>query len=304
MRPIRALTIYLAVVFLGGALLSPWLYWLAQWAAQHHSGFQHLAANPFHRFVDRSLLVLALAGLWPLLRSLGVKSRRELGLVRLAGQWGKLSAGFLLGFVSLALVVGLALLLGGRTWNHAATLSQIAHTIFSAALTAVVVAVLEEVLFRGGIFGGLRRVFDWRFALAVSSAIYALVHFLQRAEVQGSVTWLSGLQLLPQMLRGFVEVQKLVPGFFSLTLAGALLAVAYNRTGNLWFSIGLHAGWIFWLKSCAVLTGAADGASVWLWGSDKLIDGWLAFFVLLAALVVVGKFLQPEKSEIRYERAG
>ena len=30
MRPLRALVIYIAVVFIGGALLAPWLYRLAQ----------------------------------------------------------------------------------------------------------------------------------------------------------------------------------------------------------------------------------------------------------------------------------
>ncbi len=303
-HPLRNLTLYLAVVFLGGALIAPWLYWLVQWGAQHQSSLQSLAAAPFHRFVNRSLLVLALAGLWPLLRSLGAKSWREVGLVRPSGQWRKLLAGFALGFVSLALAVGVAVLFGGRVWNSAATLPQIIRAMGSAALTAVIVATLEEILFRGGIFGGLRRVFDWRFALGVSSAVYALVHFLERAEVQGSVTWLSGLQLLPVMLHGFVDVQKLVPGFFALTLVGALLALAYQRTGNLYFSIGLHAGWIFWLKSYGVLTGAAGGASVWFWGTGKLIDGWLAFVVLLATLVIVWKCLWPETSATKHERPG
>ena len=69
MRPLRALVIYIGVVFVGGALLAPWLYWLAQ--AFAHS-FPKIAAEPFNRFVNRSLLFLALAGLWPLLRALGV----------------------------------------------------------------------------------------------------------------------------------------------------------------------------------------------------------------------------------------
>lgn len=299
MRPIKVLTIYLAVVFLGGALIAPWLYWLAQWGGQHHSSLQKIAAVPFHRFIDRALLVFALIGLWPLLQSLGAKSWREVGLVKPTTHGRQLLGGFALGLVSLALVVGLALLFGGRTWNSPASFFQIGQSLFHAAVTAVIVATLEEILFRGGIFGGLRRVFDWRLALGVSSAVYALVHFLERAEVQGNVTWLSGLQLLPQMLRGFVDWQKLVPGFFSLTLAGALLGLAYQRTGNLYFSIGLHAGWIFWLKSYDVLTGAAPSANLWFWGSGKLIDGGLAFFILLTTLVIVWKFLSPEETTTR-----
>lgn len=301
MRPVRALLIYTAFVFLGGALLAPWLFWLAQSTAHTFPNafgqfFPKLAANPFHRYVDRSLLVLALAGLPILSRGLGAKSWRELGLVKPAGHWRKFLAGLLLGFVSLALIVGLALLFKARALDGNLSAALLIKKLLGVAVTALIVAVVEEILFRGGIFGGLRRVFDWRFALVVSSAIYALVHFLERAELFGPVTWLSGLQLLPRMLHGFLDVQKLFPGFLNLTLAGALLALAYRRTGNLWFSIGLHAGWIFWLKSSGLIAGVAPGVSVAFWGSGKLIDGWLAFLVLLLTLALSGKFF-PVKTK-------
>ena len=62
MRPIRAWLIYVFLVFFGGALVAPWLYWAAQSLAMHFRALQHLADSPFHRFVNRSLLMLALAG--------------------------------------------------------------------------------------------------------------------------------------------------------------------------------------------------------------------------------------------------
>jgi len=271
------------VVFVGGALLAPWLYELAQHFA---STFPKLAASPFHRFVNRSLLALALAGLWPLLRNLGATSWRELGLVRPAGHWGKLSGGFALGFVSLALVAMIALASGGRALASHLSAAIVAQRMLSAALTAVVVAVLEEILFRGGVFGGLRRVFHWKFALAVSSMIYAIVHFFARADYAGPVSWASGFGQLALMLRGFTDWQQIVPGFFNLTLAGLLLGLAYQRTGNLHFSIGLHGGWIFWLKTYGALTTEVPRANVWLWGTEKMIDGWLALGVLALALTV------------------
>src|ERR1017187_11011339 len=94
MRPLRALAIYIAVVFIGGALLAPWLYRLAQLFAH---AFPQAAHAPFHRFMDRSFLVFALAGLWPMLRSLGATSWRETGIVPPYGQWKKLFGGLLLG---------------------------------------------------------------------------------------------------------------------------------------------------------------------------------------------------------------
>jgi membrane protease YdiL (CAAX protease family) len=287
MRPLRALVIYMVVVFVGGALLAPCLYWLAQ--AFAHS-LPRIAAEPFNRFVDRSLLVLALVGLWPLLRTLGVTSWREAGLVRPQGQWKKLLYGLLLGFLSLAIVAGMAVGCSQRVFIRTATAHEVVAVIFSAIGTAVIVAVMEEILFRGGVFGGLRKFFYWPLALVTSSMIYALVHFLRRADFSGAVTWHSGLALLPRMMGGFVEFHALVPDFFNLTLVGVLLGLAYQRTGNLYFPIGLHAGWVFWLKTYSAFTVAVPRATTWFYGTGKMIDGWLALIVLVAVLVLF-KFL-------------
>jgi hypothetical protein len=287
MRPLLAPVIYLVVVFVGGALLAPWIYWIAQTAAHD---LPKIAGAPFHRFVDRSILILALAGLWPLLRALGAKSARDMGIVPPYGQFKKLCGGLALGFFSLAGVAGFAIGFGGRAFAQNLTAHQIVGTVSGAIATAAIVATLEEILFRGGIFGGLRRVIYWPFALAVSSAIYAITHFFQRAELAGAVAWNSGLVLLPQMLAGFADFHTLVPGFFNLTFAGILLGLAYQRTDNLYFSIGLHAGWIFWLKTYGAFTSDAPNAAVWFWGTGKMIDGWLAFFIL-AFTVSIFKFL-------------
>ncbi len=283
MRPLWALVIYIVVVFFGGALLAPWLYWLAQDFAHSVPKF---AGAPFHRFLDRSFLILALAGVWPLLRALGAKSPRETGLVPPYGQSKKLFGGLLLGFVSLAVVAGIVLVSGGRALAANAPAGKIIGTVLGAAGTAAVVATLEEILFRGGVFGGLRRMLYWPLALGLSSLIYALVHFLHRADFTGVVAWYSGLELLPRLLAGFADFHALVPGFFSLTLAGVLLGLAYQRTGNLYFSIGLHAGWIFWLKIFGAFTADVPQTAAWFWGTGKMIDGWLAFIVLALTLAV------------------
>ena len=287
MRPLRALILYLVVVFIGGALLAPWLYWLAQEFAHPFPG---IAAEPFTRFVDRSLLIFALAGLWPLLRALGITSWREVGLVGPHGQWKKLLGGLLLGFVSLAIVAGLALICGSRVFIRTETAHEAVAVLFKAIGAAVTVAVIEEILFRGGVFGGLRKFFYWPLALIISSMVYALAHFLRRADFSGSVHWHSGLEVLPRMLGGFVDFHALVPDFFNLTLVGILLALAYQRTGTLYFSIGLHASWVFWVKTYGAFTVAAPHASKWFWGTGKMIDGWLAL-IILAAVLALFKFL-------------
>jgi membrane protease YdiL (CAAX protease family) len=294
MRALRALVTYILVVFIGGALLAPPLYWLAQHFAQI---VPKLATEPFHRFVDRSILGIALIGLWPLVKNLGFASVSEIGLVRPRGQWKKLLGGFVLGFISLAIIAGIAFAFHARVLNAKLSGAEIAHKLLSAAATAIVVAILEEILFRGALFGALRKVFNWIFALVISSLFYALMHYFKSADLTGPVTWLSGLQLLPLMFQNLTDFQAMVPGFFNLTVAGILLAWAYQRTGNLYFSIGLHSGWIFWIKAYAVVSGPTPQANLWLWGrgSMAIVNGWIALPVLLLSLVVFAK-AAPKKS--------
>jgi uncharacterized protein len=258
MRPLRALIIYILVVFVGGALLAPWLYWLAQ-AFAHV--FPKIAGQPFNRFVDRSLLLLALAGLWPLLRSLGVTSWREIGMVPLHGQWNKLLGGLLLGFVSLAVIAAMAFAGGARVLTQTATAHQAVAILFKAIGTAAVVAVMEEILFRGGLFGGLRKLLYWPLALLGQQRdLRACPFSAARGTCRRRSTGVPASSCCRACWAASRISMRFVPGFFNLTLAGMLLGLAYQRTGNLYFSIGLHAGWIFWLKTYGAFTAASPNA--------------------------------------------
>ena len=77
-----------------------------------------------------------------------------------------------------------------------------------------------------------------------------------------------------------------------------ILALAYQRTGTLYFSIGLHAGWIFWLKSYGFLTNSQAEAGTWFWGTAKLVDGWLALIVL--TLVLIFLWHSQKRTEASY----
>jgi uncharacterized protein len=287
MRAIRALFIYLAAVFIGGGLLAPWVYWAADALGLIDTAIR----SPFHRVVTRCLLVMALAGIWPLLRFSGLNSWRGIGLAPVPQWRGRLLRGFLLGLASLAIVAASALLAGARSWHVDPATPPLPLVLLGAAITALIVAVLEETLFRGAIFGTLRHRNHWLVALILSSAIYSIVHFFQRAPMRPSqITWTSGLELLPHMVRGFADPQQIVPGFFVLLLAGAILAAACQRTGSLHFSIGLHAGWVFWAQSYAVLTKQQASPLQPFWGSSKMIDGWCGLIVLAPLLAW---FLRP-----------
>jgi membrane protease YdiL (CAAX protease family) len=288
MRLTRALLIYFVVVFVGGALLGPVLYKVCH-------GFNSLAKVPFHRFVDRAVLGLALICLWPLLKVMRITSWAELGFRNPDEKWRDVVPGFLIGFCSLAVVAFLSIATGARKSHLPSSGHEIASHLLSAGLAAIVVAILEEILFRGALFGSMKRAWRWRTALVMSSIIYAMAHFVQKAPEPTVVTWRSGLAMLPQMFANLGDLQALVPKVFVLFVAGVILAVAYQRSGSLFLSIGLHAGWIFWLKSYRFVSAPIPGEASWLWGTDELINGWLSFFVLVGILVIIDRMYPRNK---------
>ena len=295
MRPTILLLLYLVFVFLGGALLAPWLYFGVQNLATEYAQFKGLAGAPFHRYVNRSLIVLAVIGLFPLLRALGIRTWSEIGFSGKEKGRGWL-VGFLLGFFSLAAVALIAVFAGAREMNLDHTTAEIWRSVRKAATAALIVSILEELIFRGGLYGGLRKTLSWKKALLLSSAVYALVHFFARPAPPASVDWSTGIVMLGRMLVGFVAVQTLIPAFLNLLLAGLILGIAFQWTRNLYMSIGLHAGWIFWLKSYGFLTREKPGANTWLWGTGKLIDGWIALAVLAVLFVVVWRWGAAKES--------
>ena len=275
MRPIRSLLIYFAVVFLGGALLAPCLYWFAQ-----STSIQSLAAHPFHRFLSRALLILAIIGLVPLLRHCKMLRWRELGLGNRGRPAANLFYGFSLGFASLACVALLALAAHQRTLIHA---THPTKSLLTAAIEALIVAVIEETLFRGALFGILRKRMHWIAALAISSAIYSAAHFLQNTDQPGPVRWYSGLTLLLEMFR---HGPPLIPAFFTLFIVGACLALAYQRTGALSTSPSdCTLDGSFWLKSRQTHHPTHPRRQISpSWGTDRLVDGWLALAILSIVL--------------------
>lgn len=303
--------IYLAVVFIGGPLLAPWLYWLVQ----HFADFSPwLAEQPFRRYVSRCVLGFALVGVVPLIRAFGARSAAELGLVKPSGHWRQLLGGFALGFASLAMIVVVCMIAGVRVWGYDVDGAEFVEILIEASLAGVAVAIIEEVLFRGAIFGSFRKVMPWTLAALISSSVYGILHFQKSVDDMVADHWYSGLVVQGYMFGGFTNWHEVIPGFFNLTLAGMLLALAYQKSGNLWFSIGLHGGWIFWRRAYGAMTDQPriDGAEVppspyeWFYGTKTMVDGWLAAIVLLTALVILWKvpFKRQEIAADSADQAG
>lgn len=226
-----------------------------------------------------ALLLIALAA-WICVRQREM-NRSVLGL-ETGGPpaWRVLGAGFLLGALILGALSAGLLWLGIRLPDWESLERPWPLLLLSAGkafLTGAIVAVIEEPLFRGVLLGVLRQKSGIVLAVVFSAVYYAIPHFL-RAGLKipaEHIHWDSGLRLAGDALRQLAGWHH-ADSFLALWLAGVFLAVLRINT-NLFYSIGVHAGWVFVLRLTRSLTDLDEHGprAGWVGGYDGMI-GWFA----------------------------
>jgi len=242
MSSIGKIVIYLIAVLASAVLLSPPIYWLCQWLIAQ-GNLEFLRGFPFHRYFSRTLQVSAIVLLVPLFFSLGIRNLRALGLKPDRRRLLNWAGGFFAGLLPVALFAGIVLWTGIYQWRANADPEK----LLRIACTALVVGGIEEFLFRGILLGLLVNAFGKIAGLMISSAIFAVVHFLRptRPAHSGPVTWTSGWEQLISFTQSWPEGHIFAYGLATLFVAGAILALLRLRTSALWGAFGMHAGWIF-----------------------------------------------------------
>lgn len=239
---------YFAATLLAGALLSPPLFWAGEMLGGRHDALRWLRDTDFQRYFDRAVFAAALALLWPAARALDVGRWRDLGLVSDPRGARRLLAGFALGAGALWLFGGLLWQLGVYRCKGLPS----AGTLAAFLGTALAVSALEEAFFRGALLGLVRRTASERTALAFVTGLFGVLHFLKPPDDPAPdhpVRWFSGFRALARAGWQFGDPQLLAGGLITLLLVGLILGLVRLRTRSLWLPIGLHAGWIFALKS-------------------------------------------------------
>ncbi len=290
MRTSKAIGLYAVTVVLLGALLAPWLFWTLQALAAHVPAFDSLARQPFHRIFDRALLIVAFAGLWPLLRDVGFRSWSDLGYVKARDGWKHVLVGFALGLGSFALLIIIEVAMRSRSVNFDKSGAQVASAVLRYWVTGVLVALVEETFFRGALQGALERGMNALTAVVLASAIYSALHFVKPTHVvipADQVTWSSGWTCLMGSVTRSVGERNVLVGFVTLFLAGCILGLAYARTRALYLSIGLHAGWVL-----------ANEFARWL-GAYQIIEDKAAWLVLAMLLALVAWLCQNKIKPLR-----
>lgn len=285
--------IYLAVSLAAGAAVAPPVFWAGQTLAA--SGVSDwLAGFPFHRVLSRCLQISLIVLLWPAVRWIGLRRLSDLGLRPNKVASRDLIAGLVFGAGSVALVGAICLCAGFFTWRD--------HPAFGAlwriVLTAGFVSLGEEAVFRGVILGICLWNLSARGAIAVSTALFAVVHFLKPAKSRlapEAVHWTSGYSELFSFAGALPSWAVLFFGLASLWLAGWILGRATVRTRSLWLPIGLHAGLVLGVQtSNLLLRSAASEPSAFLpWVGPGLVSGAVPTGVLpLAGLLLAGWLVQ------------
>ena len=293
----------LAFIYLGtllfAAIIAPPVYWLiAKWASIAPNDLNsYLSQKDFADYFDRLRWVpLVLMIVW-LIRASGLRSWRALGLH--GDQEGRRMSGrgFVIG-VGLVLAVAALHVLGTEVQvKGGIDFIKGANIVVKALAGGLILGFLEEIVFRGLVFRIFYTACSPIWALGLSAAFFAYTHFEMPDAVwdqtSGEVTWSSGFFVGYWTLFGiFVEPDWLLR-FINLTLLGVMLTLLFLKKRSLMFCVGIHAGIVTTLLLFQKWTRSSEGAHVWLWGSDALIDGLPALVVLTLLIILISKRRQP-----------
>jgi len=172
--------------------------------------------------------------------------------------------GLVLGAGGFVLLVAIGVLAGACRIEVTDDTLRLWRTLIVFIPGALLVSVLEELVFRGFLLRQLlccSRVG----AVALSSLIYALVH----------------MRALPT---DWAATGRELVGLF---LFGAVLCVSCLRTGQLWLSIGLHATLAYGARVNKLLVVFTYTAPMWLTGTSRLVNGVAVWGMILGILGVV-----------------
>jgi membrane protease YdiL (CAAX protease family) len=286
------LLLYFAGTLLVGALFAPVLFWTAQSPSAHRM-LPMLSRFDFETYFHRALLISALMLLWPLLRALQVRGWRDLGLEKNQRKTQDVLAGFLIAAIPLLCCGAALILLQIYSLRPAILWGKLGTVVFASAF----VPLIEELLFRGLILGVLLRSNSRFAAMVLTSALFAVLHFLKAPDQTtpaGDVNWASGFVSIANSFWQFRDPMLLAAGFTTLFVIAWILADARLKTRSLWLPIGLHAGWIF---ANGAFSRAAHREHLALpWIGKNLMVGIAPLIVAVASWALMNGWLNYVRS--------
>ncbi len=217
-------------------------------------------------------------------------TKEDLGFTSRPKFLKQLPLGFGLGLVTLSPVLISEYLLGISVFDEAQpwTFSLAIKKTTLSLLLALLIAVVEELVFRGMLLASLKKVLPNIAAILICSSYFAALHFLDSNApiAEHEFTLLSAFGLLAKAVGNVFNPQN-IPAFFSLLAVGIFLAVLRTEVkASLGLCIGCHAGWAWLIKMNGSVFNANYGSEyVYLISSinnviGHLATGWLGFAII------------------------
>ncbi len=208
--------------------------------------------------------------------------------------------GFVVAICALAILFALALAAGGGGVGDREAAAALIPKYF---LAAIAIAFIEEAFFRAFLLGGMRGDFGNRVALISSAAIYALAHLL-RSPLRFSVAGYepaAGLITLAHSIDQFTDPALAIPTLIGLFLLGIVLGEAFILTGSVYFSIGLHCGFVLGAKLWPKIVLNRAALPWWIagGGSIPLIGGAAAWAIAIAVLLMLRPIAGAQRTASR-----
>lgn len=205
----------------------------------------------------RCVSIASAASLWIMIRRVQKRSFSSYGLSRLREGKRDLLFGVVLGIGTLLSFLALGLLTGACRIAVTSDDLRLWRTLLPFIPAALLIGILEELVFRGLILQQLLTC-SKPLAVLVSSACYSAVHL--KTTTSGPSIWME------------------LGGLF---LLGAVLAFSYLRTGRLYLAIGLHGTLAYGARVNKLLVAFQNPSLSWLVGTSRLVNGLLSWVVLL-----------------------
>jgi membrane protease YdiL (CAAX protease family) len=273
---------YFAIALLSGAAL----------AYPLHMILSNWFELDFVRVASRSVLIMAIIFFMMLYRKLGFKSWRDIGFSTDKKQFfSDLVKGIAFGLlIMLPVIVGL-LITKNRVLDVDLDTSvlNILDQVVTALIAGLIIALIEETLFRGAMLSAIKKHSSVFFAIVVTSLMYASVHFIEPNidYDTNSLHWASGFVLVKDALSSIFEVNRIADSFIALFLAGVLLALVRIRSNRIALCMGIHAGWVMAIKTLKSVTDSNwQSEYAFLTGSYDKVIGVLAAVIIAASIVL------------------
>jgi len=209
-------------------------------------------AVPLRKLISKTALVLLLLSIFPLMHFLKL-SKVDLGIAPKKKFARQIIAGLVLGIVILAplFLTFYSLDIWVIDHNFQFTATIILAKLFKILLISFLISIPEEMLFRGILLTSLTRAKGVLFAIPLSAFYYAGLHFLKsKTEIPPDEASLSSsYYLIADALTQLTNPGNL-PAFIALMSVGIFLATIRTKSPmSLGVCIGIHAGWVFLIKT-------------------------------------------------------